>query len=278
MANKKAIITLAIGEQYLQMWENLCQANWQKYAAQHGFDVICIDRWLDTSKRAKTRSPAWQKCLILSQEFSKKYERIIWVDSDVLINPTSPCITLNVPPEKVGAVDAAATPSPDLVRLALERLYDFWDDPNMYRELETREYYTRYGLFPAFDQMVRTGVLVMSPAHHRELLEKAYYNEEERKDDMRYISHELLKADCVHWIDGRFDPVWLILKALHYPFLLEKQVKSDKITEKLKQKLMRSENANQKNLIKICLNAAFRNNYFMHFAGCVDEMSLVEYI
>lgn len=276
MVNTKAIVTLAIGNEYLQMWKNICQSNWQKYADQHGYDVICIDQWLDSSDYAKRRSAAWQKCLILSQQFSKKYERIVWIDSDILINQNSPCVTWNVPLEKVGAVDAASTPSLDLVRLALERLYDFWDDPNMYRELETREYYTRYELYPAFDQMVRTGVLVMSPAHHRGLLEKAYYNDEERKDDMRYISHELLKADCVHWIDGRFDPVWLILKALHYPFLLEKPAQTNKIYEKLKWKLLGSENMNREQLLKICLNTAFLNNYFMHFAGCVDEMSLVE--
>lgn len=277
MANTKAIVTLCIGEPYLQTWKNLCRNNWQQYADKHGYDIVCITETLDTSARAEGRSPAWQKCLVLSQDFSDQYERIVWLDSDILINHKSaPCIAAGVPPEKVGAVDASSTPSTDLVRLALERLYDFWDDPQMYREYETQEYYTRYNLFPAFDRMVRTGVMVLSPRHHRELLEAAYDNQETRTDDMRYISHRLLKADCVCWIDGRFDPVWLMLKALHYPFLLEKQARSDKLTEKLKRKLFGAGDDARTELLKACVNTAFQNNYFLHFPGLLDEMPLVE--
>lgn len=278
MSNTKAIVTLAIGKQYLESWRRICLNNWQQYADAYDYDIICIDKLLDVSTRAQNRSPAWQKCLILSQDFSEKYERIVWLDSDILINHLrSPCIVSDVPLERVGAVDAASTPTRDLVRLALERLYDYWDDPEMYREYEPQEYYTRYGLYPAFDRMVRTGVLVLSPAYHREFLENSYYaNKENRKDDMRYISHELLKADCVHWIDGRFDPVWLILKALHYPFLLKKEPHSLRVSERIKRKMFDLKNTNNQQLLKQCLNAAFENNYFMHFAGCMEEMCLVE--
>lgn len=278
MANIKAIVTLCIGEPYLQTWTTLCRRNWQRYADKHGYDIVCVTRPLDVSARAAARSPAWQKCLVLSQDFSNKYERIVWLDSDILINHhTAPCAADGVPVEKVGAVDASSTPSADLVRLALERLYDFWADPEMYREYETREYYTRYNLFPAFDQMVRTGVLVLSPRHHRKLLEAAYDNQETRTDDMRFISHELLKADCVQWIDGRFDPVWLLLKALHYPFLLEKPTKQPRLIAAIKRKLFGSpDKDNRRELLKACVNTAFQNNYFLHFPGLLNEMSLVE--
>ena len=64
----KAIVTLAIGDRYLQHWRSTCEANWNAYGAQHGFDVICLDQPLDDSARARNRSPAWQKCLILGQD------------------------------------------------------------------------------------------------------------------------------------------------------------------------------------------------------------------
>lgn len=43
MTSSKAIVKLAIAQKYLEKWKNLCQANWQKYADRHGYDLICIE-------------------------------------------------------------------------------------------------------------------------------------------------------------------------------------------------------------------------------------------
>ena len=75
--SKKAIVTLAIGDRYLQHWKSTCEANWRVYGARHGFDVICFDKPLDDSARARNRSPAWQKCLILGQDALQQYDRIV---------------------------------------------------------------------------------------------------------------------------------------------------------------------------------------------------------
>ncbi|MGB3509986.1 MAG: hypothetical protein WBA93_12235 [Microcoleaceae cyanobacterium] len=52
MKNSKAIITLEIGEKYLQQWQKFCQKNWHQYANKHGYDVI-FENPLDDSQRAK---------------------------------------------------------------------------------------------------------------------------------------------------------------------------------------------------------------------------------
>lgn len=115
MNHKKALVTLVVGEKYQQFWKKYCQKNWQKYAEKHGYDLVCISELLDNSERGKKRPPHWQKCLILSQEFSKKYERIVWLDSDVVINwQDAPCICENLPKEKVGAVKSWAVPTTKL--------------------------------------------------------------------------------------------------------------------------------------------------------------------
>jgi hypothetical protein len=82
----KAIVTLAIGERYLKMFERYCWKNWQVYADKYNYDLIVITDPLDNSERAKLRSPAWQKLLILSQDWSDKYEQIVWIDTDIIIN------------------------------------------------------------------------------------------------------------------------------------------------------------------------------------------------
>ena len=113
MSNSKAIVTLAVGDDFAAQWERLCRANRQKYAERHGYDLICFKEPLDDSERAVRRSPSWQKCLILSQPSVARYERVVWMDADILINCVSaPCVVEGVAAEKVGAVDAWAIPSP----------------------------------------------------------------------------------------------------------------------------------------------------------------------
>jgi hypothetical protein len=57
MKHRKAIITLIIGDYYYRRWHKLCASNWEKYAELNGYDLICIDQPLDTSHKAKLRSP-----------------------------------------------------------------------------------------------------------------------------------------------------------------------------------------------------------------------------
>jgi hypothetical protein len=107
MGYAKAIVTIALGEKYLTTWRRVCEANWYAYAQKHGYDIVCIDAPLDPSARARQRSPSWQKCLILGQDAIRKYERVVWVDADILINVgAAPSIVEGVPVDKVGAVVA----------------------------------------------------------------------------------------------------------------------------------------------------------------------------
>src|SRR6266545_710151 len=113
LRRRQAIVTLLVGNRYRADWHRFAKRHWLAYAERHGIDVLPLERVLDASSRAFSRSPAWQKLLILSQDFADRYEQIIWVDSDVMINPAAPLITEGVPLEKVGAVDEYAFPSPE---------------------------------------------------------------------------------------------------------------------------------------------------------------------
>jgi hypothetical protein len=281
MSNSKAIVTLAIGKKYLTQWRQLCQLNWQKYADKHGYDLICIDTPLDSSERAQRRSPAWQKCLILSQDFSREYERIVWIDSDILINfIDAPCIVENVPVEKIGATNAYSSPTKALYSQILKRQYQYYEycGDNPIINNTARDYYSIYGLPPQFDDVVHTGVLVLSPNHHRQILEKAYFDYEEKGDaswnyEMRPLSWEVLNADSIHWIDHRFNLIWLDYVCLNYPFLLEKS--SNKVTRKLRRVMSKLPLLPHSKLRKICASTAYLNSFFLHFAGSAYDMSLV---
>src|SRR5262245_28169353 len=122
---------MALGDGFHDTWKRLCEPNWRLYAERHGFDLICLDRPLDTSTRARQRSASWQKCLILSQPFADDYERIVWIDADILINNRmAPDISAGVPVDKIGAAEDASYLSNDPVasRTALDRAYLIWPD------------------------------------------------------------------------------------------------------------------------------------------------------
>jgi hypothetical protein len=72
--SEAAIVTLAIGDEHLSQWRKYCEPTWRAYATKHRHDLIVIDQPLDSSARAAERSMAWQKCLVLSQDFAAKYD------------------------------------------------------------------------------------------------------------------------------------------------------------------------------------------------------------
>src|SRR5437763_13961862 len=113
--NDTAIVTMAIGEPYFSNWKKYCEPNWRAYASKHQMDVICVEEPLDASPVAQARSPAWQKCLVLSQPFAAKYRQVVLLDSDVVINAESaPKITAEVPLERVGGVISGSHIQEDL--------------------------------------------------------------------------------------------------------------------------------------------------------------------
>ncbi len=269
----KAIVTLAIGKKYLQLWKRLCQSNWKLYADTHGYDIICIDKPLDDSERARTRSPSWQKCLVLSQEFSKQYERIIWLDTDILINPEAPCIVQNIPGEKIGAVDEYSAPTPERYRAILQQKYAFWESNGMrfIRSETPRQFYEKYGLPRAFDRVVQAGVLVLSPEHHRQVLENTYFSYEDKGSadwnyEMRPLSYECLKTDSVFWLNTKFNSIWSDYKCLHYPDLLRS------VRDML---LLMHPRHPEHSLLRKCVREALADSYFLHFAGCAYEMAIL---
>lgn len=277
MTNSKAIVTLTIGKNHRKNWQSLCKANWQKYADRHGYDIICISNPLDDSERAQKRSPCWQKCLILGEESVQKYDRVVWVDADVLINwANAPCIVEGVAVDKVGAAPEWATPNEQLSAEARDRLFETWGITD---EKNERATYVKYGILPEFDRIVQDGIMVLSPAHHRSILEKVYHEcEETGFGEMPWLSYELLKADRVQWIDPRFSTVWNVHKALYYPFLLQKPQTSASLLNRAKSKLLAKGVAPRlvDRRASECATTALINTFFLHFAGGAREMRLVD--
>jgi len=213
---RTAIVTLLLGRPYQLAWHDLCEPGWRAYADRHGYDIIAIDRPLDVTPRAMARSPAWQKCLVLQPSIVGGYDRVVWLDADIVINPNAPAVTGAVPIEKIGAVDESVYPTLDAHQAFWHRMVAQTENSNpalariWQSYLDPRDYHGFWGLPRRGDHIVRTGVLVLSPRHHRALLEHVYYDYEnkggpELSYEMRPLSFEIQERDLQHWIDQRFN-------------------------------------------------------------------------
>lgn len=278
--NTKAIVTLAIGNEHRKRWRTLCSRNWARYGERHGYDIVCIDTPLDTGERARNRSPSWQKCLILSQDFAKNYERIVWVDSDILINAVAaPCIVEAVPPGKVGAIDEWSQPTPELNVLVQARRRECDADYTGPYALEGVEHYTSFGLPGGYSQLVQAGVLVLSPAHHRAVLEHVYNAYEDRAPEWNYeqrpLSYELIDNGYAYWIDQRFNLLWGFYRVLYAPYLIPMTRNRWLLYERFKRKYL-DITGTTAICERLSATAAFTDSYFLHFASRARDMHLVD--
>jgi hypothetical protein len=262
--SKNALVTLAVGSDYSERFEQLCRRNWTAYAERFGLDIVVFKDALDTSERARRRSPAWQKCLVLGAPEVAHYDRVVWVDSDIVINPAAPSILDGVPPEKIGVTDEHRFPTPgarqailrDIIATVPEagelnkRFWQAWQNPGAW--------HAYFGLPSGQAHILQTGVMVLSPKHHRELFEHVYnaYEDGGSKSfnyEMRPLSHEIQLLGLQHWIDPRFNALvwWLYLY------------------------LGPGGGAPTEDQMRAFLLDIYKRSYFLHFAGAADLMSLV---
>jgi len=225
---KAALATLVLGEQVQDFWRRHCETGWRRYAARHGLDLLVFTEPLDDSPRARARSPAWQKCLVAGRREAADYDRLVWLDADVVVDPGSPCVIDGVPEDRVGAVVSGSYVLDDLKGILMERALGRRDEDRLsltpWTEYQ-RVFYLYEGLEPGFDRVIQTGVLVISPGRHRELLAAVYDDtrgEESRGYEQVALSHEILRRDLLTPLNSRFNTLFYERMLVHYPYLLDR--------------------------------------------------------
>ncbi len=254
---RTAIVTLAIGSRYLRLWKELCEPSWRAYASRCGFDIILVDQPLDKSPRAIARSPAWQKCLILEPAIASAYDRIVWMDCDIVISRRAPAIGDDVPIEKIGVTDEMSIWTLEERQTIVERMSQQYKSNvawvqmcQSYRNPDA--YHQFWGLPSDIKHIIQTGVMVLSPRHHRQILEHVYYSYDDKGSslynyEMRPLSYEIQTHGLHHLIDPQFNS--LLTAALY------------RLTYCHNRKLSTLQEA-----IDFC-KRELTNCYFLHFAG-----------
>jgi len=244
----KAIVTLVVGPNYRHHWHSVARPSWEHYAGRHGYQLIVFERPIDESPMGLERSPAWQKLLILRQSELQHFDQVLWLDSDIIINPLAPCAVSQVPIEKVGAVPDQALLSHPSLATAFARNNGWQAGPAAL----SRQFYASNNLSAPAGYHLNSGVWVASPRHHGELFEYTYRTHQQRPHsyfEQAAFSSEVIGRGLHQFLDPRFNTLWLEYRVAFYPFLSQVPAMNP-----------------------LCIAIALRNAFFLHFAVLAEDM------
>lgn len=238
---KVLLVTLAIGDKYLQIYNALFRESQEAYAKRCGYDFKVITDFISGHSAVPTRHASlisFNKILVCSQDFSKDYDYIVFVDADIIISKHAPPIhTSYIWSDKIGIVNEYSQPTPEL-RIQLQKK-NGW-------EASASEYYNLVGLDINTRMVLNSGVLVMQPEKHAQILldiynkyaNSAINNARGFHYEQSCIGYELMKNDMYYIMPNKWNVVWALYRDVAwYP----------------------------KGLLD-----AYYDNYFIHFAGKAD--------
>jgi hypothetical protein len=241
---KVLLVTIAVGEKYLEEYNNLFRQSQENYALKHGYDFKVITDFLIKDEEDKlTCNISMNKFLLCSQSWSNDYDFIIFVDADILININSPSIHNYIDYENcIGVVDEYSQPTKE--RRAKIQSKAGW-------VVTAKEYYELADFNIETDIVFNSGMQVLQPKIHKDFLENIYDNYIKKSKnhhrgfhfEQSCMGYELQKENLYKVIDNKFNAIWMIAKI---------------------------ENGD------IDLNKYFKENYFIHFAAHCDYHKVKE--
>ena len=268
---KHALVTLAFGDSYIREWDIYCRNNWLAYGKRHDCDVIVLTQPVLPEAISAERSVHWQKLLVPSLPALRAYESVAWVDADIVINANhAPSIFAGRDPERIGVVKdmlpmldgMTAGQRWTWLAMAAARLKD--GDPLPSIDQHVNQPYHPYAadrLEPAPHNFVNTGVIVFSPKRHADFFRRVFnkYPRNSLNGDFEQtpLSFETLQSGMEEFIDSRFNTIWTLEAARNYPFLFQARYVNPTPEDR----------ADWINMTRNCVNAAFFNTFFLHFAG-----------
>ena len=247
---KKALVTISFGHDK-HIYDSVFLPSMKAYAKKYNYDFICIDKPFDSSITNSVMGFRMQKLLVCSQIWSSDYDFIVCMDADIIINvDQAPDIIQGIPEGKIGAVCERK-----LYKLEFsKKVWQRWR-PDLPQT--GQEYYRKYGYPDEYENQFNSGVMVYQPKHHANFLLDLYnkniqrivHSKEPNDGDQDILSYHVQKNNLIHWLDDRWNMVWVLYKILFYPFLNMRD---------------------HKPLLRMALNNMHDLSYVVHMAGHVD--------
>ena len=159
---KVCLVTICIGEKYLQQYNKLFRLSQKNYAKKCGYDFKVITSFISKNKNKKLIN--MNKWLLCELDWSDNYDFIIFIDADIIINENTPTIhnTYNFG-DKIGVVNQS---QPTLQARIEHQIHEG-------NEVTAKDYYIKHAnlLFEG-EHIINSGVLVIQPKIHKKYLYK----------------------------------------------------------------------------------------------------------
>jgi hypothetical protein len=140
---KCLLTTIVIGDENIKTYNKIFRESQESYAKKHNYDFEVLNDYIEPSYKYNKTSFEFQKLMICDKERDKDYDFIIYINSNIFINPKSPPLhsALNLE-GKLGIVDLYKQGLPF--------------------DLET-------------NKVLNSNVYIIQPHLHKQLLETIYY-------------------------------------------------------------------------------------------------------
>lgn len=237
---KVCLVSIAIGEKYIEEYERLFKPSQKAYALKHGYDFKVIKDYLCPVEHHSLIT--MNKILVCNPKWANKYDYVVFIDADIIINQNAPPIhTAYDFGDKIGCVTES---QPTLeARHALQRHKGF--------EITAKEYYRdKANLNIETDHVINTGVLILQPVKHKEFMQSIYDKYWAKQIDnpngyhyeQSVIGYEIQSNNMHQFMDWKWNAVWALSKSY-----------ADEISKQ-----------------PLTLQQFFDDNYFIHLAGHAD--------
>lgn len=238
---KVCLVTICIGEKYLQQYNTLFRPSQEKYAKKCGYDFLVITDYID-KKFTHPDTICMQKQLICSLKWAQSYDFIICVDSDIIINENTPTIHNEYNfGDKIGVVNQSQPTLQARIEGQIHKGY----------EVTAKDYYKlKSNHSIETDHIINGGLMVWQPKIHKNFLKNIYEkyigNQINHPAGYHYeqsvIGYEIQKNNMHYFMDMKWNALWANNK--YYFNTMKKQ--------------------------PLTLQEFYNTNYFTHLAGHCD--------
>ena len=263
---KNILVTIAIGDRYLNDWTLYSYPSWNDYCVGNDLGLLVITDSLIDNSDSKYKKPTWQKGLLghfISENFPE-VENVCYLDTDIIISPMAPNVFDVYNQEGIGLVSLRKNiPFPyELVRRRIAHLRnkhyssDYPLDSSLFISLDNLCQF--HGKTDMSDEACM-GVILFNVVKHGQILLDSFNEYSSDVDsitgggDQFHYNYEFQSRTNVQWLPYEFQAIWCHEMAWHYPHLYT--------------------NTNN-DYIKDALEATLMRTHFLHFAGSWPESDL----
>jgi hypothetical protein len=243
------LFTHAIGETYLNNFYTNSFPFFKMYCIKNKIDLIVFKQFVNDEYNVY-----WQKCFYPEILHALGYISACYLDTDIIINPNMPNLFEVWDNKKFGVVSTFKNLpfniSPYEIRSRIARLRNSINKNYPLNTSLTASFESIYKLHSLenLNDYVTTGFFLFNTCDFTEFLQLAVLSKKKWAIDQgeEIYLNTLLIHKNTHFLDYKFQALWIYEMAYNYPFLYSNR---------------------DDQLVIDCISACLSNNYILHFAG-----------